>query len=158
MKTKLMLASLLLTPLVLNAQATPAQPAAPGQAKAKQEILATRERAWRAWFAGDRKTLEAMLPPEFIAIGWDDGPWDDRNATLAASAEFTGGGGKLTLLDFPKTEIQIYGDAAFVYSTYKVEFTSGDGKPVVQQGRATEVFVRKGGKWLHPGWHLDSVK
>jgi hypothetical protein len=22
-------------------------------------------------------------------------------------------------------------------------------------GRLTEVFVRRGGRWLHPGWHLD---
>jgi hypothetical protein len=143
--------------LALAPAAAAAQAPVTLSAKDKAELLATREQAWRAWFAGDRKTLEAMLPPEFIAIGWDDGPWDDRNAAMAASAEFAGGGGKLTLLEFPKTEIQVYGNAAFVYSTYKVEFTSG-GQPVVQQGRATEVFVKKGAKWLHPGWHLDSVK
>ena len=146
-----------LVALVAGSLPAAAQAPATLSAKDKAALLATREQAWRAWFAGDRKTLEAMLPPEFIAIGWDDGPWDDRNAAMAASTEFASGGGKLVLLEFPKTEVQVYGNAAFVYSTYKVEFTSA-GKQVVQQGRATEVFVRSGGKWLHPGWHLDSVK
>jgi ketosteroid isomerase-like protein len=97
------------------------------------------------------------LPPEFIGIGWGEGPWSDRAASLAGSEEFARGGGKLTRLEFPRTEIQAYGDVAFVYSTYLVEFTS-EGQPVVQEGRATEVFVRRRGKWLHPGWHLDSGK
>jgi hypothetical protein len=126
-------------------------------AKSKTELLATRELAWRAWFGGDRAALEAMLPPEFIGIGWGEGPWSDRAASLAGSEEFARGGGKLTRLEFPRTEIQVYGDVAFVYSTYLVEFTS-EGQPVVQEGRATEVFVRRRGKWLHPGWHLDSGK
>lgn len=147
-----MLASLLLlTPIALEAQMTTLD------AKSKQELLATRELAWRAWFGGDRKSLEAMLPAEFIGVGWGDGPWSDRNASLAGSEEFARGGGKLTALEFPKTEIQAYGNTAFVYSTYRVEFTSG-GQQVVQEGRATEVFVKRGGKWLHPGWHLDSGK
>jgi ketosteroid isomerase-like protein len=71
--------------------------------------------------------------------------------------EFAQGGGKLTALEFPTTQIQAYGDVAFVYSTYKVGMTAG-GQEIVQEGRATEVFVRRGGKWLHPGWHLDSGK
>jgi hypothetical protein len=149
--------ALFLAALVAGSSAAAAQVPVKLDAKSKAELLATREQAWRAWFAGDRKTLEAMLPAEFIGIGWNDGPFDDRNAALGASAEFASGGGKLTLLEFPKTEIQVYGEAAFVYSTYKVEYTSG-GKEVEQEGRATEVFVRRGGKWLHPGWHLDSVK
>lgn len=152
MRTRFLSAVLLLLPVAAAAQA-------PGtlDAKSKADLLATRETAWRAWFAGDRATLESMLPAEFIGIGWGEGPWSDRAASLAGSEEFARGGGKLSLLEFPRTEIQVYGDVAVVYSTYKVGFTAG-GEQVVQEGRATEIFVKRGGRWLHPSWHLDSGK
>jgi hypothetical protein len=152
MRTTLILAAILAGSSVASAQGPVTL-----DAKSKTELLATRELAWRAWFGGDRAALEAMLPPEFIGIGWGEGPWSDKAASLAGSEEFARGGGKLTRLEFPRTEIQAYGDVAFVYSTYVVEFTAG-GQQVLQEGRATEVFVRRGGKWLHPGWHLDSGK
>ena len=141
----------LLIPGILPAQITPLD------AKSKADLLATRELAWRAWFGGDKAVLDAMLPAEFIGVGWGEGPWSSKAESIAGSQEFAKNGGKLTSLDFPKTEIQAYGDVAFVYSTYKVTFTAG-GQDVVQEGRSTEVFVRKNGKWLHPGWHLDSGK
>ena len=152
MRTMLALIGLISSPLALNAQGTTVL-----DAKSKSELLATRELAWRAWFGGDRAALEAMLPAEFIAIGWDAAPWENKASTIEASQGFARDGGKLSLLEFPKTEIQAYGDVAIVYSTYRVGFTAG-GQEVLQEGRATEVFVRRGGKWLHPGWHLDSVK
>ena len=151
MRTLLSFFALAFAPSLLGAQATTLD------AKSKADLLATRELAWRAWFAGDNATLEAMLPVEFIGVGWGEGPWSSKAQSIASSQEFAAGGGKLTTLEFPKTEIQAYGDVAFVYSTYKVAFTAG-GQPVVQEGRSTEVFVRKNGKWLHPGWHLDSGK
>ena len=147
----LLLATIVILPMSLSAQATSLD------AKSKADLLATRELAWRAWFGGDKATLEAMLPAEFIGVGWGEGPWSSKTESIAGSQEFANNGGKLTSLDFPKTEIQAYGDVAFVYSTYKVTFTAG-GQDVVQEGRATEVFVKRNGKWLHPGWHLDSGK
>ena len=152
MRTTLFLAALL-----AGAAGAAAQGPVTLDAKSKSELLATRELAWRAWFGGDRAALEAMLPAEFIAIGWDAAPWENKASTIEASQGFARDGGKLSLLEFPKTEIQAYGDVAIVYSTYRVGFTAG-GQEVLQEGRATEVFVRRGGKWLHPGWHLDSVK
>jgi hypothetical protein len=143
------LAALLVVPAFAAAQTTTLD------AKSKADLLATRELAWRAWFAGDKATLEAMLPAEFIGVGWGEGSWSSKAESIAGSEEFARNGGKLNSLEFARTEIQVYGDVAFVYSSYKVTFTAG-GEDVTQQGRATEVFVRKNGKWLHPGWHLDS--
>ena len=151
MRTLLSILALALAPSMLGAQSTTLD------AKSRGDLLATRELAWRAWFSGDNKTLEAMLPAEFVGVGWGGGPWNSKAESIAASQEFAKNGGKLHTLDFPKTEIQAYGDVAFVYSTYKVAFASG-GQDVVQEGRSTEIFVRKNGKWLHPGWHLDSGK
>ena len=35
----------------------------------RAELLKAREAVWRAWFANDAKTLEAMVPPDTIVIG-----------------------------------------------------------------------------------------
>ncbi len=138
------------------AQSTPAGRAASAVPPAVREALyAVRDTAWRAWFAGDRGVLSHMLPEEFIGIGWGDGPWSGRDQTLDASAGFAAQGGKLLRLEFPRTEIQRFGDVAVLYSEFLVEFEVG-GERTTQRGRATEVFVKRGRAWVHPAWHLDS--
>jgi len=42
-----------------------------------------------------------------------------------------------------------------LYSVYEIAIVGGAGKASTMRGRATEVFVRRDGRWLHPGWHLD---
>jgi ketosteroid isomerase-like protein len=63
----------------------------------------------------------------------------------------------LVRLEFPRTEIQRFGDVAILYSKYVVE-TEMKGKRSVSSGRATEVFVLQNGKWTNPGWHTDAEK
>ena len=60
-------------------------------------------------------------------------------------------------LEFPKTEIQVYGFTAVVYSNYVYEIEQ-DGKRSVNSGRVTEVFVSRNGAWVNPSWHMDSGK
>jgi len=74
---------------------------------------------------------------------------------LQSAAEFHAQGGKLVRLEFPRTEVQHFGDVAIVWSNFLVE-TQMDGKSSVSTGRASEVFVRRDGHWLNPGWHTDS--
>ena len=121
----------------------------------EQEIVAIRDTAWRAYFANDQATMARLFPANFISIGWSGGPWLDRAGTLADAASFASHGGKLVALEFPHTEIQLFGDVAVVFSLYVVEFDY-DGITSRQSGRATEVFQRKDGHWIHPSWHLDS--
>ncbi len=40
---------------------------------------------------------------------------------------------------------------------YSISFVE-QRKRATSPGRATEVFVRKNGRWTNPGWHLDSGK
>jgi hypothetical protein len=121
----------------------------------EQQIVAIRDTAWRAYFANDQATMGRLFPANFISIGWTGGPWLDRSGTLADAASFASHGGKLLALEFPHTEIQVFGDVAVVFSLYVVEFNY-DGITSRQSGRATEVFQRKDGHWIHPSWHLDS--
>src|SRR3954452_1117945 len=76
----------------------------------RQRILAAREAVWKAWFSNDRAALERLIPEETIAIdNWQEG-WSDRAAILASAKRFAESGGKLVRLEFPKTEIQVYGN------------------------------------------------
>ena len=61
-------------------------------------------------------------------------------------------------LEYPRTEIRLYGDVAILYTTYVFEVESPDGKRETSAGRGTEIFVRRNGRWVNPGWHLDSGK
>jgi len=123
----------------------------------KKRLLDAREAVWRAWFGGDRATLEKLIPEETIAIGSGDNNWSNRQKILDGSVDFAKSGGKLVKLEFPKTEIQVYGAAAVVYSDYSYELEQG-GQRMNQSGRITEVFVLRNGQWVNPGWHMDSGK
>ena len=123
----------------------------------KKSLLEAREAVWRAYFAGERATLEKLIPEETIAIEAGHNNWSNRQAILGSSAEFAKNGGKLIKLEFPKTEIQVYGPTAVVYSDYAYELEVG-GKRVSNAGRVTEVFVQRKGQWVNPGWHMDSGK
>ncbi len=121
----------------------------------RAELLAAREAIWRAWFANDRARVEELLPQHVIAINNGDTTWQDRRAVLASAEIFARDGGKLVRLAFPRTEFQVYGDVAILYSLFELEIEQR-GNRTVQRGRATEIFVRRGGRWQNPGWHLDS--
>jgi hypothetical protein len=38
------------------------------QKQKDEQLLSVREAVWRAWFAGDTKTLEELVPPETIVM------------------------------------------------------------------------------------------
>jgi ketosteroid isomerase-like protein len=120
----------------------------------KKDLLDAREAVWRDYFTNNAARLEESLPAELIAV--DDGDkWHGRDDVLTGSKGFVDQGGKLLRLEFPQTEIQMYGYTAIVYSKYLYEIEIG-GKRTTQSGRATEMFVNRHGKWVNVGWHLDS--
>ncbi len=125
--------------------------------QAKKRLLDAREAVWRAYFAGDRATLEKLIPEETLTIEPGGGQFGNRTAVLQGSAQFAKNGGKLVRLEFPKTEIQCYGYTAVVYSTYLYELEV-NGQRSQQSGRVTEFFVNRNGQWLNPGWHMDGEK
>ncbi len=55
---------------------------------------------------------------------------------------------------FRKRKAQRFGDVVVLYGRYEAVIQSG-GAEHTMRGRLTEMFVRRDGKWLHPGWHLD---
>ena len=126
---------------------------APLPESGKTSLLAARERVWRAWYGGDTAALTTLLPPELITLYPGADGWGTRDSILAASKQFAADGGKLTRLEFPRTEIQRYGNTVIVYTSYELDVVNA-GKTRTEKGKATEVFVFRGGRWLNTGWQL----
>ena len=118
----------------------------------RASLLTAREVVWRAWFAGDRDQLTRLLPPELVTIE-PGGTVGTLQSTLDGSRGFAASGGKLTRLEFPRTEIQVYGNTAILYSSYEMDLQNG-AQTQTQRGMATEVFVNRDGHWLNTGWQL----
>ena len=108
------------------------------------QLLRVRETVWRAWFAGDTRTVEDLVPPETIVISSGEEKWKRQADVLRTSAEFHAKGGKLVRLEFPRTEVQHFSDVAIIWSSYVVE-TEVDGKQSSSSGRVTEIFVWQSG-------------
>lgn len=149
---KTILATLAPALLLLSSLAAAETPA-PGLSKADADLLDLRRAVWVAWFAGDVKTLQRLLPADGVYVSPGSHPWETTASTIANAQQFRDGGGKLVRLEFPKNEIRRYGDLALIHTTYVYELESG-GKRHAETGKAIEVFVRKDGVWIHPSWWL----
>jgi ketosteroid isomerase-like protein len=146
---RLAVASLLAFPLTATATAVEIS-------GSDEELLKVREAVWRDWFGGNRQALMEILPPDFVGIGAGDGPFRSRDETIADSAGFVAAGNKLIDLRFSDNRIQKLGNVRIIYCGFSFTTTDKAGGSRTTAGRCTEVFTHSGGKWLHPGWHLDS--
>ena len=121
----------------------------------RERLLTDREAVWRAWLKDDQKHLRTALGSELIAIDPGVEPWSNKKETLAAARKFATEGSKPIRLEFPRTEIQMFGNVAILYTTYLFEIETG-GERKTTRGRGTEIFVKRDGAWVNVGWHLDS--
>ncbi len=158
MRTVLLVATLVLTALPAQRAAAQAAYGPAPSAATQQEILALREKAWRSWFSNDTTGFKQVVPAELLAIGWDGGAWQDRAETMKGMADFAKSGLTLKELHFVKSGWQQYGDVIVLYSNFHVGLVGPKGEKQDTFGRGTEIFVKRNGRWIHTGWHLDNVK
>ena len=85
------------------------------------QLLQAREAVWRCWFSNDAGALRQLVPPETIVISAGEPQWKHQAEVLQSAVDFQAHGGKLIRLEFPRTEIQRFGDVAILYSQYIVE-------------------------------------
>jgi hypothetical protein len=123
----------------------------------REQILTARATVWKAYFSNDRATLEKVIPVDTITIEEGSDAWGGRASILAGAQSFADSGGKLISLEFPKTEMQVYGNTIILYTTYRYEIEV-KGERVTRAGRGTEIFVRRDGVLVNVGWHLDGEK
>ena len=122
----------------------------------RAELVAARDEVWRAFYGKDPGVLEKLLGPELIAIQEGQEKWESRASMLAIAKQLAAADARLLRLEFPQTEVQVFGDTAILYYTYVFE-TAIHGKSTgVDAGRGTEVFLRRGGRWVDMAWHLDN--
>lgn len=125
----------------------------------RQQILAAREAVWRAYFTNDQAQLQKLVPADTIVLeGPIEKPFTRQPEILESARQSAARGTKLVRLDFPQTEIQLYGSTAIIYTTYLYELENAQGQRNTTTGRATEIFVRRDGAWVNPGWHLTPSK
>lgn len=113
-----------------------------------------RKDVWVNWFTGDTAALHRVLPTELIAISPDGSPWQTLQQTLDGSLKFKAAGNSLVSVAFEGTTVHRFEPVVVMFSRYEV-VTERAGQRSTQRGRATEVFVRKEGRWVHTSWHLD---
>jgi ketosteroid isomerase-like protein len=121
----------------------------------RAELLVAREAVWRSWFANDTAQLARLLPANLLAIPPQGEGWQSLREVLAESRGFVATGGKLLRLEFPRTEIQVFGPVAVIFSSYLFETEAGGTRNVLT-GRVTEVFEFVNGGWVNPSWHMDN--
>src|SRR5207248_3631531 len=126
---------------------------APVPDAARKQILDAREAVWRAWFSNDRAKLEKMIPDEAVAINGDSKDWENRTIILDGAKRFADGGGKLTRLEFPRTEMQVYGSTILLFTSYSYDIEQ-NGKKTTTTGNGVETFVHRNGTILNTGWIL----
>ncbi len=133
--------------------ATPASSTVSEQVRA--ELVAARDAVWRGFFSEDPARLNQRLAPGLIAIQESEEAWGNREQLVKLAGDMQRRHVRLVRIEFPKTEIQLFGDVAVMYYTYVFETAQGD-QSATDAGRGTEIFVRRSGQWIDAGWHLDN--
>lgn len=132
------------------------EPQATVSEQTRHELFDAREAAWRSFFVADpAAAIAKSISPAVIAIQQNEEKWDNRAHLIVVAQAMQKQKIKLIRIEFPRTEVQLFGDTPILYYTYIFE-TGAEGKASwVDTGRGTEVFVRQNGQWVDVGWHLD---
>lgn len=116
-----------------------------------------RRDVWVNWFTGDTAALRRSLGPELVAMSTGARYWQTLDESLASSVKYKADGNVFVSVEFDSTKIHRFGETVVMFSRYHV-VTSKDGSRSDLRGRATEVFVRVGKRWVHTSWHLDAAE
>lgn len=126
-----------------------------GSGNHDEELLEVRRSVWIKWFENDQEALKKLVPADTVVVSTGEPGIKHQRDVLQGAAAFHAAGGKLISLEFPKTEVQHFGDVAITWSEYVLELEVG-GKREKTVGRVVEVFMKRNGQWTNPGWHTDS--
>jgi len=80
------------------------------------ELLKVRRSVWLLWLANDQEALKKLVPDDTAVISTGETKWKHQAEVLQSAAEFHAAGGKLISLEFPRTEVQHFGDVAITWS------------------------------------------
>ena len=118
-------------------------------------LEAVRKAVWVNWFSGDTAGLRQVLGPELVAMNAGGSHWQSLGESIAASAKFKADGGKFVSVAFDSTLTHRAGETVVMFARYTI-VTENAKRRTTRKGRASEVFVRTNGRWVHTSWHLDA--
>lgn len=120
---------------------------------AEQRAVIDLERAWNdAFYAKDIAFIEGILADEFTAT-YDDGSRGDRARELALSRAFNQAVESAVQEDFT---VNVYGETAVAWFTLRLVGIR-QGQPAEVAFRYTDVWVRRGGRWLCVSTHSTRI-
>ncbi|MEW6730831.1 MAG: nuclear transport factor 2 family protein [Acidobacteriota bacterium] len=126
------------------------------QPQQESEILAVVERWWNGWATRDIRSLEEIADENFIEFTGSGSKRSEGKTKLLETAKAV-----MPLLELEKWQIKdakviFHGDTA-VCNYYFWEKSKFNGKEYQISGCATDIFIKKNGKWKmisHHGTHL----
>ena len=87
-------------------------------------------------------------------VGWDNGDVLPSNKEVTKKwVEFAYQGVKVPVYDIKPVAIKIHGEFAFVDYYYSMVKENKDGKKSFENGRWTDILMKKGDKWVLIGDH-----
>lgn len=109
-----------------------------------KQALEQIERDWaKAGLAGDAAALDKMLAADYV--------FTDSDAKMLTKKQMVDGikSGATKYETFTVDDVKVYlhGDAAVVTGKVVLKGTDG-GRPLDEQSRFTDTFVKQGGRWL----------
>jgi ketosteroid isomerase-like protein len=141
--------------MLITAAESPVQGQTMATSAERKELLEVRRLVWDSYFLNDQAKLKELIGEDFITMNPGEEHWQNRAEFVAGARAFAGHQGKLVYLSFPRTEIQDFGDVAVLYSLVQITMES-EGKRESLSCRSTEVFQKRGGRWVNTGAHVDS--
>lgn len=128
-----------------------AAPSASMQSASAKQVLQREHQYSAALLHGDVKLLASVLADSFVDTS-ESGLLRDKQQLLQIIAHQTPPA-SITETD---RRIQIYGDTAVVTVKFDVKGVD-QGKPYAAMGRATDVWIKRGGSWFCVAAHSSSI-
>lgn len=128
-----------------------AAPSATKDDASTQQVLQREHQYSAALLHGDAKLLASVLADSFVDTS-ESGVLRDKQQLLRIIAR------QAPLISITETDrkIQIYGDTAVVTVRFDVKGTD-QGKPYTFAGRATDIWIRRGGNWYCVAAHSSAI-
>jgi ketosteroid isomerase-like protein len=131
-----------------------AQGATSGQGKgsAEQQVQDLVEQRRQAAVKGDAASLDATTADDYVRVS--------PNGQLVTKAEFleaTRNSIKYQSIEETDVKIQVFGNTAVITSVADLKGTV-QGQDISGKYRVTQVFVKRGGKWLAVHFHATLMK
>ncbi|MFM8534158.1 MAG: nuclear transport factor 2 family protein [Acidimicrobiia bacterium] len=133
---------------------TSAVPGTTNDDRVASELRALEKKWSEAEMAGDVDTVASILDDSFVTT-LPNGQMKTKNdmLDLLRRREITVEPGSASM---DELKVAVYGDAAVVRGRFRVKGMQ-EGRPLVNEGRFTDLFVRKNGRWVCVGGHGSAI-